>query len=208
MQLFIHPASPNCIAVLAVADRLGLSIEIQHVDLFNDEQKTSEYMALNPNGLVPVLRDGDFVLWETVAILEYLSSSSGTSQLLPEEARSRANVVRWLAWDFAHWKPSLKPFIFERMFKPMKGLGAPDEEMLSTVLPRLKVAAGILDRQLEHGTFVCGEEPTVADFYLASYPMYAEPAGIDFAAFPHLQAWLRTVHALPEWQRAAHPHPQ
>jgi glutathione S-transferase len=145
MRLFSHPASPNCVAVVAAARRLGSDLDVQHVDLFNGEQRKPEFLALNPNGLVPVLRSDDFVLWETLAILEYLGSMDTTHLLLPEDPRQRANVSRWMAWGLAHWNPALQPFIFERMFKALKGLGEPDEQRLAATQPKLHQAAVLLD---------------------------------------------------------------
>jgi glutathione S-transferase len=206
MRLFIHPASPNCIAVLAVARRLGSPLDVQHVDLFNGEQRQPEFLSVNPNGLVPVLRDGEFVLWETVAILEYLGSLEGTGRLLPPDPRQRADVLRWMAWGLAHWNPALQPFIFERMFKSMKGLGAPDEQRLAAAQPKLDQAAALLDTTLARAGYVCGEQLTLADYYLAAYPMYAPQAQIDLRPYPDLARWLERIHSLEEWRNSVgHP---
>jgi glutathione S-transferase len=202
MRLFIHPASPNCVAVLAVAGRLASALEVQRVDLFNGEHRNPEFLALNPNGLVPVLRDDDFVLWETVAILEYLGSIEATHLLLPKDPRQRSDVARWLAWGLAHWNPSLQPFIFERMFKLMKGLGDPDEPRLVAMQPRLDQCAAILDTTLSQGRYVCGDHVTLADYYLAAYPMYASQARIDLKPYHNLARWLEHMHSLREWQTA------
>jgi glutathione S-transferase len=203
MRLFIHPASPNCVAVLAVARRLGSGLDIQHVDLFNGEQRKPEFLALNPNGLVPVLRDDTFVLWETLAILEYLGSIDPTRRLLPGEARQRADVLRWMAWGLAHWNPALQPFIFERMFKSMKGLGEPDEQRLTAMQPKLDQAAALLDATLARDGYVCGDRLTLADYYLAAYPIYARQARINLQPYQSLSRWLDHIHSLEEWQRAS-----
>jgi glutathione S-transferase len=203
MHLFIHPASPNCVAVLAVARRLGIEPEVRLVDLFNGEQRKPEFLALNPNGLVPVLVDDDFVLWETVAILEYLASIASPHPLLPAHPRQRADVLRWLAWGLAHWNPALQPFIFERMFKPIKGLGEPDEQRLAAMQPKLDQCAILLDSSLARGPCLCGHHPTLADYHLAAYPMYADQARIDLRPHPNLSRWLQHMHSLDEWQTAA-----
>ncbi len=203
MHLFVHPASPNCVAVLAVARRLGSELQIRHVDLFNGEQRKPEFLALNPNGLVPVLVDDDFVLWETVAILEYLASIASTHLLLPTHPRQKADVLRWLTWGLAHWNPALQPFIFERLFKPMKGLGEPDEQRLAAAQPTLDQAAALLDSTLARASCLCGEHPTLADYHLAAYPMYADQARIDLQPYRNLSRWLRHMHSLDEWQTAA-----
>ncbi len=202
MQLLIHPASPNCVAVLAAAQVLGLDIDVRHVDLFKEEQRAPEFLHVNPNGLVPVLRDDDFVLWETVAILQYLGTFDSAQGLLPRAERQRADVTRWMAWGLAHWNPALQPFIFERLFKPIKGLGPPDEQRLVGLESTLRQTASVLEAQLSHSEFVCGNELSIADLHLAAYPMYATAAGIELATFPHLRRWLGRVHGLPEWRDA------
>jgi glutathione S-transferase len=203
MLLFIHPASPNCVAVLAVGRRLGSKLDVRHVELFKGEHRQPEFLAINPNGLVPVLRDGDFLLWETIAILEYLSSIEAPSLLFPSEPRMRADILRWMAWGLAHWNPALQPFIFERMFKPMKGLGEPDEQRLLGARPKLDQAAALLDATLARTSHVCGQHPTLADYYLAAYPMYARQARIDLQPYRNLSRWLQDVHSLEEWRTAA-----
>jgi glutathione S-transferase len=202
MHLYIHPASPNCVAVLAVARRLRSELDISHVDLFDGEQRKPEFLALNPNGLVPVLRDGDFTLWETVAILEYLGSLEPTGFLLPADLRQRVDVLRWMAWGLAHWNPTLQSFIFERMFKSMKGLGVSDEQHLASLQPKLDQAAVLLDTSLAQSGYVCGDLLTVADYFLAAYPMYAQQSGIDLAQYANLSRWLGHIHSLEEWQSA------
>lgn len=202
MRLFSHPASPNCVAVVAAARRLGSDLDVQHVDLFNGEQRKPEFLALNPNGLVPVLRADDFVLWETLAILEYLGSMDATHLLLPEDPRQRANVSRWMAWGLAHWNPALQPFIFERMFKALKGQGEPDEQSLAAAQPKLHQAAVLLDTTVGRTGYVCGDRLTLADYYLAAYPMYARQARINLQPYPDLSRWLERIHSLEEWQTA------
>lgn len=203
MRLFIHPASPNCVAVLAVARRLGCELDVQHVDLFNSEHRNPEFLALNPNGLVPVLRDGDFVLWETIAILEYLGSMEAPNVLLPSHPRQRADVLRWMAWGLAHWNPSLQPFIFERMFKSFKGLGDPDEQRLAAAQPKLEQAVALLEATLARTNHICGTQLTLADYFLAAYPIYARQARINLEPYRRVSRWLEYMHSLEEWQSAA-----
>ena len=202
-QLLIHPASPNCVAVLTAIRFLGLTMDLSHVDLFKEEQRTPEFLHVNPNGLVPVLRDDDFVLWETVAILQYLAALDPARRLLSRDERRRADVTRWMAWSLAHWNPALQPFIFERLFKPMKELGPPDEQRLAGMESALRQSASVLEGRLSQSKFICDDHLSIADLHLAAYPMYAAPARIDLAAFPHLRRWLRQVHGLPEWRDAA-----
>jgi glutathione S-transferase len=202
MRLLIHPASPNCVAVLAAARRLGSEVDVQHVDIFNGENRRPKFLALNPNGLVPVLQDGDFVLWETLAILEYLGSIVAAHFLLPGDRQERADVSRWMAWGLAHWNPSLQPFIFERMFKSLKGLGDPDEQRLAAMQPKLDQAAALLDMTLARTGHVCCGRLTMVDYYLAAYPMYAKQARIELRPYRNVSRWLERIHSLEEWRVA------
>ena len=96
MKLYNSNFSPNALRVRAVAAELGIPLEIIEVDLRKGEHKTASYLALNPNGKVPVLVDGDFVLWESRAINGYLASLEARARPLSrrrEEARDRRPVV-------------------------------------------------------------------------------------------------------------------
>ncbi|CAN7381026.1 glutathione S-transferase family protein [Trinickia sp. LjRoot230] len=201
MDLFIHPASPNCIAVLAAARIVQQPLNVEHVDLFAGEQYRPSFLAVNPNGLVPVLRDGDFVLWETIAILQYIAALDPEARLLPSAPKQRADISRWLAWGVAHWNPSLRPFVMERLInKRMQGSKAPDEALLERSQSTLDKTTSILEQQLSRSAFVCGDQVSIADLHLAAVPIYAPHARIDFTRYPRLQRWLESVHSLPEWQ--------
>src|SRR5688572_19644964 len=105
MKLYDFAFSPNCRKVRAVAYELGIALEPVHVDLVRGAQRQPDFLALNPNGRVPVLVDGDLVLWESTAIMRYLSASRGGA-LVPTSPRAQAEVDRWLAWQLAHLGPA------------------------------------------------------------------------------------------------------
>jgi DNA-binding transcriptional ArsR family regulator len=89
--------SPNCRKVLAVANRTGTALEKVNVDLLKGEQRKPEFLAVNPMGRVPVLVDGDFRLWESNAIMQYLAGRA-KSDLWPDDPRARADIARWQFW--------------------------------------------------------------------------------------------------------------
>ena len=96
VKLYQFPSSPRCLKVRAVAYELGVELELATVNIFRGESRSPAFEALNPNGLVPVLVDGDFVLWESNAILTYLASTHRIPSLLSTDARERADVDRVL----------------------------------------------------------------------------------------------------------------
>ena len=102
MLLYNANLSPNALRVRAVAHELGIKLEIVEVDLRKGENRSEAFLALNANGKVPVLVDGDFVLWESRAINAYLASLKSEQGLYPEDKRKRAIVDQWSYWQAIH----------------------------------------------------------------------------------------------------------
>jgi glutathione S-transferase len=119
MKLYMNSTSPNVRRVRLTAAVLGLQLEEKNLDLAKGEQNKPEFVALNPNGAVPTLVDGDFVLTESRAIMQYLASKKPESGLLPRNERARAEVTRWQFWDSSHFSPQLGTLTFQRVLKPM-----------------------------------------------------------------------------------------
>jgi glutathione S-transferase len=198
MKIYDSQFSPNCRHVRAVAFELGLNPEYVPVDLFGGEQRAPAFLAVNPNALVPVLVDGDLVLWESTAIAAYLAHGT---HLLPTGRRERAEVDRWSAWQLAHIGPAVFKVAFERHLKSRIGKGAPDEAVVATGTEEFRRLAGILERSLGEREYVAGPL-SVADFSLA--PMFALGAmvGLETKALPGVDAWLTRVLARPSMKRA------
>ena len=107
MKLYFHPASSSSRKVRVTAALLGIRLEERLIDLTTGEHKKPEYLRVNPNGLVPALQDGERVLWESNAIIQYLADLKPEDNLLPREPMARADVTRWQYWEQAHWVPAL-----------------------------------------------------------------------------------------------------
>ena len=118
MNLYYVVGSPNCRKVHAVINHLELVVDMEYCDFFNGELCTPRYLAINPNGMVPALRDGDLTLWESNAIMQYLADGVAGNGLLPNDRRARADVVRWQNWELAHFNKALGILSFETVAKP------------------------------------------------------------------------------------------
>src|SRR5262245_30549339 len=112
MRLYDFPGSPHGLKVRTVAYELGIQLEVAEVNILRGESHSPDFEKLNPNGLVPVLVDGDFVLWESNAIIAYLASVHRSPVLLSADARERADVDRWLHWQSAHLSPAVSKVAF------------------------------------------------------------------------------------------------
>jgi glutathione S-transferase len=204
MKLYNADLSPNALRVRAVASELAIDLDIIDVDLRKGENKTESYLAMNPNGKVPVLVDGDFVLWESRAINAYLASVTPDAGLYPADAKKRAIVDQWSYWQAVHLGPTIQRIVFERMLKAMFGMGEPDETTIEPQLKDLAQLMPILDAALAGKDWIAGEL-SLADFALASTFIYRAGSNISLSDTPNVIAWLERMEARPSWQAAVAP---
>ena len=182
----------------AVARYLNSPLEFVLVDLARGEHKTPAFLAINPNGRLPVLQDGELILWEANAIMCYLSDRAGAG-LWPHDA-SQVEVMRWLSWDMQHFSRPAGTLYFENLIRPAIGMGAPDAAAVAAASATFRHSAAILDVHLRTRRFLLGDKLTVADFAMASTLPYAGDARIPLAEFPAIAAWHARLQALPAWR--------
>jgi glutathione S-transferase len=164
MKLYGRRTSINVQKVLWCLGELGAveGRDYERIDAGLDfgVVNTAEYLALNPNGLVPTLVDGDFVLWESNAIVRYLASAAGNEALLPVELKARAGVERWMDWQLATLWATLRVAFL--------GLTrTPEPQRNNDVIRKAHSDAGrmlaMLDKVLSAQAYIAGAEFTVAD---------------------------------------------
>jgi glutathione S-transferase len=151
---------------------------------------------------VPVLVDGDFVLWESNAIAQYLASLM-PSFLYPDDVRIRADIMRWQSWQMSHWKPGCQPLQFEYLVKPKLNMGEPDSAVVSQALTIFHKEAGLLEQHLSHHDYLVSNALTIADFSVVAYLVYAQPARIPIGKYPNIQSWFNRAFGIPAWQTTA-----
>jgi glutathione S-transferase len=201
IKLYVFPPSPNAFKVMAIANHLGIETRQHFVDLINGGQRAPDYAALNPNMRMPTLKDGDYVLWESNAIAQYLAGKKPESGLLPSDERARLDVTRWQFWELAHWGPACGAFIFEHVVKPALKMGEPDAASLEKAAEEFHRAAKVLDGQLKGKTFITGNALTVADFGIGAELNLAGMAHIPVDGYAEIRRWHGTLCALPAWRK-------
>lgn len=203
MKLYGFPPSPRTWQARAVAAHLGIPLEFELVDLTKGAQHAPSYRALNPTGRAPTLVDGDFMLWETAAITQYLASQRPNT-LWPEDARIRADIMRWQSWQIAHWSGNAcVPLLVERLVKQIINAGPPNEAVVARALDCFHREAKVLEAHLAKQPYLVGTALTLADFAVAAPLFYAERAGLPLADYPKLGEWFGRVAALPCWKETA-----
>ena len=202
IELYVFPPSPRAFLVMAVANHLGLDWTLRMLDLRKGDQKTPQYAVLNPNMRMPTLKDGDFVLWESNAIVHYLAGKKPESGLAPGDERARLDVLRWQFWDLAHWLPAVAVFALEYVAKPLVlGIKEPDMVAIANGTDAFHRVAKVLDDQLKGRKFVTGEKLTLADISLGSAMNLAEVAHYPVEPYGEIRRWFATLSALPAWQK-------
>ena len=135
-----------------------MPLELEFVDLSKGAQYAPAYLALNPTGRTPTLVDGDFKLWESNAILQYLAGKSANS-LWPNDARNRADIARWQFWQLAHWgAEACQPLTFQRLVKKFLNLGPPDEAAVAKATEAFNKEAKMLDAHLAKQPYLVGND--------------------------------------------------
>jgi glutathione S-transferase len=200
MKLYYHPASPNGRRAILTLRQLGLEAEEIVIDFARGDLVTPEYTKLNPNQKIPTLVDGDFVLWESNAIMQYLAGKKPEAGLLPRDERGRADVLRWQCWNMNHFAQVVGTFNWENLLKGMFGGGEPDAAKLAQAEKELPRFGKILDTQLASRRYVTGDQLTVADLSIASTLMYRVPARVPLEPFPNVRRFIESIEALDSWK--------
>ena len=200
MRLFHHPVSSNARRVMLAAIHMGLPLETIEVNLMDpaDRRRLEE---LNPNSKLPVLQDGDFVLWESCAIMQYLADRAYGHTLYPENMIVRADINRWMFWACQHFSPALGIIVWENIWKGLTGNGGPDPVELARGAEEVQQFATVLDNHLAGRKWVVGNSLTLADFALAAPLMYTQQAKLPVNQYSNLQAWYARVQELDAWKQ-------
>ncbi|MFF7061257.1 glutathione S-transferase N-terminal domain-containing protein [Pseudomonas sp. NPDC008258] len=184
--------SGNCYKVKLMLSLLGHSYEWHPVDILKGETETPEFLAMNPNGKVPVLalEDGSY-LWESNAILNFLADGS---EFLPSEPRLRTQVLQWQFFEQYSHEPYIAVARFIQFY-----LGLPDDrlEEYRKLHKGGYKALKVMERQLQMTPYLVGEQYSIADVALYAYTHVAQQGGFDLADYPAVRAWLERVSSHP-----------
>ena len=191
LKLYSYPVSGNGYKIRLLLALLGLDYELVNVDLKAGENLTPEFKQLNPRAQIPVLADGDTVIWDSMAILVYLTRRYGNGEWLSTDVAAEARVMQWLAlsenellYGLARARAVL---VLKRPFN------------LEQCQAEGKAGLAVLEQQLAGSDWLASDRPTIADIACYPYVMLAPAGEISLEDYPHVQQWLARVEALPGW---------
>jgi glutathione S-transferase len=187
--------SVNVQKVLWCLAELGVPYERIDAGLAHGKNREPWFLALNPNGRVPLLKDGDFTLWESNSIVRYLAAKHGTGSLCPASLEVRANAERWMDWQLSVLITPVSIVFWNLIRTPAAG---PDLDAVARATAEANRAAALLDGHLAEHDFVAGPSFSMGDIPVGAtlYRWLALP-GVDRAELPHLRAWQNRLAERP-----------
>ena len=177
----------------------GCLVEIRNYDFFAGELKHPNYLALNANAKAPTLQDGDFILWETTAIMQYLCEKAGDTELFPRSPRIRADITRWQCWEGLYFNAALGTLAFETVAKAKRNLGPPDALLLEQAQITLQRFAPVLEAHLKDKNYMVTDHITLADYSMATFGSYATKVPFDFSPFRHTLQYFERMEQAEHW---------
>ena len=170
-----------------------------------------EHLALHPFNRVPILKHGDFTVYETSAIVSYVDEAFEGARLTPKDVRARARMNQWIGAVNSYYYPYMIYHVtHERLVFPELGI-ASDEAVVAHALPKVELALGVVERELAHGgPYLLGDELSLADFFLLPSTFafsFTEESKAMYPKFPAFCRWRERMEQLPTTrkQRAALP---
>ncbi len=149
-----------------------------------DKLKTPEYLALNPNGKIPALVDGDVTMFESLAINLYIAKTYGSGKIYPTNTRDEAHVLQWTLWVATEVEPYLLAALLVK-------LGFSKDEAAANAAPeRVKPAMLVLDKHLAGRQWMVGDHFSVADLNVAAVVSTAQGGGVDISYAANVKEWL------------------
>lgn len=196
MKLYGVPGSRALRSIWA-AEEIGVDYELVKTD-FMAQSKTPEYLAINPNGRIPALEDGDLVLFESMAINLYLAKKYG-GDLYPRDEAGEARTIQWTIWGMTELEPLLMNMVLNKVMLPedQRDAGAVAKAEKDIQRP-LKV----LDAHLADRDYILGDAFTIADLNVAGALSLANFAGYDFSQHANAARWMGAVTSRPSLGKA------
>lgn len=215
LEIYWGSGSPNAWRVLLTAELKKIPYESKLLEFSKEDLKKPEFVALNPRGRVPVIRDGDFTLYESLAIMTYLERRNPEPPIFGRDAAETGRIWRTISEFECYLRQP-----FDDMLRPILFRQLPEKnKQVQTAGDTVRAELGRLEQSIGANPWLCGREVSAAD--VAVYPFVKfivrqtgkdelKPLNLGLAPFepkfPKLQAWMKRVEALPGYERTYPPH--
>lgn len=199
LKILGKPTSINVRKVLWLCEELGLPFELEEWGSGYRSTEDPEFLALNPNALVPVIRDGDRVLWESNTICRYLAGREGRIDLLPREPTERARVEQWMDWQATELNNAWR---YAFMARVRRSTAHADPAQIEASVGEWNQRMSVLDAQLARtGAYAAGESFSLADIVLGLSVNRWRMTPMERPELPAVAAYLHRLEERPGFRR-------
>ena len=190
LEIWGRPYSSNVIPVIWTANELGLKYTLQLAGGSFGKLDTQQYAQINPNRMIPAIRDGNFALWESNAIVRYLCDRYGANNLSPGDPQTRAIADQWMEWSASKaFAPVIYLFFATVRTQPADR----DLAKIAALRDEANEALIILDAHLADRPYVCGDSFTMGDIPLGCVAYRYFNVDVDRPALPNVEAWYQRL---------------
>jgi len=197
LEIWGRPYSSNVIPVIWTANELGLDYTLQLAGGSFGKLDTEAYGKINPNRMIPSIRDGDFALWESLAIVRYLCDRYGAGTLSPAEPQMRAIADQWMEWSASR---AFMPVIYLFFATVRTQPDARDPAKIASLNKEAYDALTILDKHLADRAYVCGDHFTMGDIPIGCVVYRYFNVEVERPALPHVEAWYERLATRPAYK--------
>ena len=198
LEVWGRPYSSNVIPVIWAATEVGVEWELKLAGGSFGQLDTPEFAAMNPNRMIPAIRDGDFALWESNAIIRYLCDRYAKGTLSPDDIQARATADQWMEWSQTRaFPPVIQAFFATVRTEPEKR----DPVLIEKHATEAANVLPILDTHLSDRAFMLGDEFTMADIPLGCVAYRYFNIDIQRPSFPNIEAWYARLQQRPAYQQ-------
>jgi glutathione S-transferase len=200
LKIWGRKNSSNVRKALWVAEELGLEYEAINAGGAFGVNDQPEYLARNPNGVVPMIEDGDFVLWESNTIVRYLAAQyAPDSTLCPSSAKARAEQDKWMDWTTSTFAVPFKTVFWGVLRTPAE---QQDWAQINAAKATIEGMLRIVDKTLSTQPYLSGTEFGMGDIPLGSFIYAWFEMPIERTDLPHLKAWYERLRQRPAYRTA------
>jgi len=200
LTLWGRNSSANVQKVAWLIGELGLEVDRKDVGGPFGGLNTPEYIALNPNKLIPTLQDGKFTIWESEAVLRYIGAKYGR-QFYAEDLYQRSIIEQWLCWNQSTWFPSIQQLFGKIVKTPVKDR---KPEVMQPLIDDLNAKTAFIDNQLSTRAFIAGDSLSLADFSLASWLYRYYTLEVLWPDHKNLKTYYDTLCSRPAYVEHVH----
>jgi glutathione S-transferase len=202
MDFYYGRVSGNSARVAFALLEAGATFQSRLLDTQKGENRTPEYLAVNPMGKIPSLVDGNLKLWESNAINWYVAEKVPKARLLPTSIDGRASVQRWLFFQSAHVSPACIT-VFRATNARIKAFWNPNVDPSAAEVARKELGRylPVLEAALPNRSWLAGDF-SLADIAYAPHLFLLVEGGFDLSGHPRVREWLDRLWARPAWKKA------